>query len=194
MLMKKIHSQPRPSTSGPPISQAVVAPMPPSAPPDPEGLVAFGALLECGGNDRERARGHDRRPDPLEGASPDQRLVRPGEPAQERGEREEDDADHEHAAAPEQVGRPPAEQQQAGEGQGVGTNHPLQPLRREAELLLDRGDRNGHDRRIQDDHEERTTKQRQRPPAAGVGCGPVRQVVHVALLRLQCCYGADGRP
>ena len=32
-------------------------------------------LLEDGGDDRERGRGHDRRPDPLEGASTNQRLV-----------------------------------------------------------------------------------------------------------------------
>jgi hypothetical protein len=39
MLMKKIHSQPSPSTIGPPISQAVVAPMPPSAPQIPSALL-----------------------------------------------------------------------------------------------------------------------------------------------------------
>ena len=38
MLMKKIHSQPGPSTSGPPISHAAVAPMPPSAPQIPSAL------------------------------------------------------------------------------------------------------------------------------------------------------------
>ena len=36
--MKKIHRQPGPSTSGPPISHAVVAPMPPSAPQIPSAL------------------------------------------------------------------------------------------------------------------------------------------------------------
>ena len=45
--MKKIHCQPAPSTSGPPISHAAAAPMPPSAPrsqrlvaPGPSGKVA----------------------------------------------------------------------------------------------------------------------------------------------------------
>jgi hypothetical protein len=37
--MKKIHSQPGPSTSGPPISQAVVAPIPPRAPQMPSALL-----------------------------------------------------------------------------------------------------------------------------------------------------------
>ena len=39
MLMKKIHSQPRPSTRRPPINQAVVAPKPPSAPQIPSALL-----------------------------------------------------------------------------------------------------------------------------------------------------------
>ena len=36
--MKKIHCQPGPSTSGPPISHAAVAPMPPSPPQIPSAL------------------------------------------------------------------------------------------------------------------------------------------------------------
>ena len=36
--MKKIHRQPGPSTSGPPMSHAAVAPMPPSAPQSPSAL------------------------------------------------------------------------------------------------------------------------------------------------------------
>jgi hypothetical protein len=42
MLMKKIHSQPGPSTSGPPISHAAVAPTPPSAPHIPSALLRSG--------------------------------------------------------------------------------------------------------------------------------------------------------
>ena len=37
--MKKIHRQPGPSVSGPPISHAVVAPTPPSAPQIPRALL-----------------------------------------------------------------------------------------------------------------------------------------------------------
>ena len=40
--MKKIHSQPGPSTSGPPISHAAVAPTPPSAPQIPSALFRSG--------------------------------------------------------------------------------------------------------------------------------------------------------
>ena len=72
MLMKKIHSQPRPSTSGPPISQAVGGADAAEHAPDSERLVALGALREGRGDDRERGRGHDRRPDALECAGADQ--------------------------------------------------------------------------------------------------------------------------
>jgi hypothetical protein len=42
MLMKKIHSQPGPSTSGPPISHAAAAPMPPSPLQIPSAVVRSG--------------------------------------------------------------------------------------------------------------------------------------------------------
>src|SRR4029450_5337870 len=92
--------------------------------PDPQRLVALGALLEGGGDDRERGRGHDRRPDPLEGACSDQRLARPGEPAEKRGEREDDNSNHEDTAPAEQVGGAPAEEEQAGGGKGGRRAHP----------------------------------------------------------------------
>src|SRR5262249_964431 len=88
----------------------------------------------------------------------------------ERGEREDHQAEHEHAAAPEEISRPPAEQEQAGEGEGVGADHPLEPLRRESELVLDRGQRDRDDRRVEDDHEECAAEKCQRPPPTWVGC------------------------
>jgi hypothetical protein len=109
MLMKKIHSQPSPSTIGPPISQAVVAPIPPSAAQIPSALLRSAPSSKIVVMNRERGRGHDRRPDPLEGAGADQRPIQPGQPAEQRGEREHQDADHEHPPAPEQIGRPAAE-------------------------------------------------------------------------------------
>jgi hypothetical protein len=43
--------------------------------PDPECLVALGALLESGGDDRKGGRGHDRCADSLEGTGSDQSRV-----------------------------------------------------------------------------------------------------------------------
>src|SRR5918997_842682 len=81
--------------------------------PDRERLVALGAL-ERGRDDREGGGGHDRRPDALHGTGPDQRARRPGQPAEQRGEREQPEPDHEQAAASEQVGGAAAKQEQAG--------------------------------------------------------------------------------
>src|SRR5262249_17451626 len=76
---------------------------------------------------------------------------------------------------PEQVGGPSSEQQQAAEGEGVGAQHPLQVLRREAKVRLDRGQRYEHDRGVEEHHEEGATEERKRPPAPGIGC-----IQHVA--------------
>ena len=89
MLMKKIHSQPRPSTRRPPISQAVVAPKPPSAPQIPSALLrsapsgksvvmiesAVGVMIAA--------------PIPWKARAPISAVVRPGEPAEKRSEREQ---------------------------------------------------------------------------------------------------------
>ena len=55
------------------------------------------------------------------------------QPAGQRGGREQQQPDHEDAPAAEEIGRAPAEQQEAGEGQRVGVDHPLQVDGREAE-------------------------------------------------------------
>ena len=150
--------------------------------PDAERLVALGALLERGRQDRQRGRRHDRRRHALHDAGGDQRRGGPGQPAAERGEREQCGADHEHAPPPEQVGRAPAEQQQAAEAEQVGAQHPLQVAGREAEVGVDRGQRHDHDRGVEDDHEERGAQQRERLPAAWIGpwCGEVGMVGHCA--------------
>ena len=166
--------------------------------PDPERLVALGPLLERGRDDREGGGGHDRRPDALESAGPDQSAGRPGEPADERGESEEQEPDHEDAAASEQVSGAAAEQEQAGEGERVGADHPLQPLLREAEFGLDRGQRDDHDVRVEDHHEERSAEERERPPAARVRSHGLVFKQHFNLLRGSvsrgCRRGAGERP
>src|SRR5262249_21893887 len=127
--------------------------------PDPKRLVPLGALLERGCDDRERSRGHDRGAGALDDTG-----------GKERGGREEEDTGHEQAAAPEQVGRPSTEQEQAAEGERVGAQHPLQVLFREAEVGSDRRQRDEHDRAVEEHHEEGAAEERERPPAAGIGC------------------------
>src|SRR5262245_50194284 len=66
---------------------------------------------------------------------------------------------------------PNSEQKQDGEGDCVGTYHPLQALLRKAEVRFKRGQRDDHDRRVGDDHEEGAAKQGERPPATGIENG-----------------------
>ena len=170
---KKIDPQPGPSTSGPPISHAAVAPIPPSEPQIPSALLRSEPSSKRRRDDGQRRRRHDRGTDTLQRACSDQRLGRPRQPAQQRGQREQSQTDHEHAPAPEEVGRSAAQQKQAGERQSVGADHPLQALAREVELLLDRRQCHIHDCRVEDHHEERTAQERQGPPPPGIGASGV---------------------
>ena len=104
--------------------------------PDPQRFVALGAVFEGGGDDRERGGGEDRGAEALDGAGGDQLSGIGGEAAGKRGEGEEDEAEHEDAAASEQVGEPAAEQEEAAEGQHVGVDHPGQAALAEVRALL----------------------------------------------------------
>ena len=61
--------------------------------------------------------------------------------------------EHEHPPPTEQVGRPPAQHQEAGEGQGVGVDHPLLPGHRQAEVGPHLGQGHVDDGHVQDHHE-----------------------------------------
>ena len=94
--------------------------------PDAERLVAFGPLREHVHHDRQRGGEHQRRPEALDPPHHDEEGVRGGQAATERGAGEDDQAGHEEAAPAQQVSRAAAEEQEAGEGQPVGGDHPLQ--------------------------------------------------------------------
>ena len=83
-----------------------------------------------------------------------------------RGERH--DAEEEHLAAAEDVAEAPAGDEQHGEGQRVGVDRPLEAGDRRAEVLLDRRQRDVHDRVVEHDHEQREAHGAERPPAAVV--------------------------
>ena len=134
--------------------------------PDAKGDVALTPLGEGDGEDRERGRRDDRRAEPLERAGSDQRRLRPRQPREEGGEREDDDADEEDASASEQVGGAPAQEQEAAEDERVRADHPLEVFLREPEVDLNRGQRDVHDRDVQDDHELDDAQERQSQPFA----------------------------
>ncbi len=139
-------------------------------PPGAERDVALFPLTEGRGQDRERRGGDRGRAQPLERPGRDQRLVTPCEPAEQRADREDDEAAHEDASAPEDVGEPAAEQEEPSEDQGIGADHPLQVFLREAEIRLDRRQRDIHDRDVEHHHELHGAEERQREPSCPVGC------------------------
>src|SRR5262249_26061154 len=84
--------------------------------------------------------------------------------ARERAESEEDDPDGEEAAPPEQIGERPADQQERGQCQRVGVDHPLKIGERGIEAALDVGQRDVYDRDVQQEHEDAGADRDQRPP------------------------------
>ena len=123
--------------------------------PDAHRLRPLLALGEGRGHDRESRGRDERRAEALQPAGEDQELGRGGEPVQQRGDREDDEPREEQPLASDQVARAAAEKQEAAEDQRVGVDDPLQLGGRHVEIALDRGQRDVHDRRVQDDHELR---------------------------------------
>ena len=78
------------------------------------------------------------------------------------------EADDEDAPAAEQVRRAAAEQQEAAEHERVRVDDPLQAALGEAEVALDRRQRDVHDRGVEHDHELRDREHRERLPAARI--------------------------
>ena len=77
--------------------------------------------------------------------------------------------DLERAAAPEPVTQAARGEQQAGEHQRVGVDHPLQLAVRRVELAHDRRDRDVEDRVVEHDHEQAEAEDGEDPPATVVG-------------------------
>ena len=89
-------------------------------------------------------------PKPCSARAPTSSAARVGQRAGQRGEREQRGAGQEHAPAAEQVGGAAAEQQEAGEGQRVGVDDPLQARGREVRPCADRRQRDVDDRDVED--------------------------------------------
>jgi hypothetical protein len=141
--------------------------------PDPQRLVALGAVFEGGGDDREGGRGEDRGAEPLDGSRRHQLAGVGGEPTAQRGEGEEHEPEHEDAAAAEQVGEPSPQQEEAAEGEDVGVDDPGQAALGEVERFADRRQGDVDDRSVEHDHELRRAEQDQRDPALVAGVGGV---------------------
>ena len=140
--------------------------------PDPERLVALGALGEHVHHDRQGGGQHDRRAEPLNGPRCDERHLAGRQRGSQRRRRKQRKPDHQDPAAAEQVRRTTAEQHEAAERERVRGHHPLQAGRAEVQIATDRGQRDVDDRQIDNRHEERHRQQRERAPAIDIrGCG-----------------------
>ena len=128
-------------------------------------LRALARLREEGHHQRERDGRGDGAAEALHGARGDEDPLRRREPAGERGDREEADPDQEQPAVAVEVAEPPAEEQEAAEGEQVGVHDPRERGLGEAEVVLDRRQRDVHDRHVEDDHQARQAEDVEREPA-----------------------------
>ena len=86
-----------------------------------------------------------------------------------------DQADDEDAPAADAVGERAGGQQQRGERQRVGVDHPLQVGEVRVQVALDRRQRDVHDRDVEQEHEGRRADGDQRPPLRGPSSQTVRR-------------------
>jgi hypothetical protein len=95
----------------------------------------------------------------LNGPGGDEHGRGAGEPTDEAGCREHRQARDEDPPQAVEVGEPPAEQEEPGEGEAVAVDHPLHARRVEAQCSLDRGQRDVHHRHVEHHHELRRAGQ-----------------------------------
>jgi hypothetical protein len=149
--------------SSPPTSGPIA-----SAGPDPDRRAAL-VRRERRRDDRERGRVHQRGADALDDAGADQEVAALGEAAGERRGREDRETDDEDEPPSIPVGELPARQHQRGERERVAGDDPLQLRQADAEVALDRRERDVHDRVVEHDHEQAEGDRDQRPPLARLG-------------------------
>ena len=128
------------------------------------------ALRERRAEDRECCGRDHRGAEPLQRARADQRGLAPGEPGEERRSREDDQPGDEHAPTADDVGDPPAEQEEASEEERVGAHDPLEALPREPEVGLDGRKGDVHDRDVEHDHELHAEEQSECEPLPSSRC------------------------
>ena len=122
---------------------------------DPRRPSAGRTLREGVADQRQRRRRRDRAPDALHGAGRDQPGGSRGEAADQRGQREHDEPEHEHAPSTEHVAETASEEQQPSEGEGVRSDDPLEVRGREMQGALDRRQRDRDDGCVQHNHQLR---------------------------------------
>ncbi len=146
---------------------------------DPEGAGPLTRLDEGRREQREGGRCHDRGKRTLQGACAEEHGGTLGESAERRGEREPHQSEEERAAAADVVGDPAPEQQQAPEREGVRGHHPLAVGDRDVQRALGGGQRDDHDRGVENHHELGEGEEEEGTEPARVGtwlcCGGIEK-------------------
>ncbi len=135
---------------------------------------AIGRLGELGDDDREDHRRLERGADALQEAGADQETLGWRDAAQHRRDGEDDQAEHEHALATDEIAEPSGQQQEAAERDQERVDHPGEVALGEVQIVLDRRERDVHDRRVEHDHQLRQADDHERHPAPAVGVGGER--------------------
>ncbi len=152
-LMNSVQRHEPRSVTTPPSIRPRVPPPDETAREEGERPVAGGLVGCAGGEQGEHAGRGERRADALEGAGARPAWPGLGEPADQRGDGEDRQAELEDPEPAEDVAEPTAEEQQPAEGEGVGVEHPRQRRRAEAEVGVDAGEGDVHDRRVEHQHQ-----------------------------------------
>ena len=138
---------------------------------DGEGARPLLGFRERHREKREGGRSHDGGERALQGPGAEEHGRVLGQASQGRSGGEADEADHEHPLAPEVVGNAAPEEEQAGEGQRVGGQHPLAVGGRDVQGPLRRGQGDDHHRGVEHDHELGHRDDGERPEALRVEVG-----------------------
>jgi hypothetical protein len=134
--------------------------------------------LEHIGHDGEGRRHNQRTPDTHHGPRPDQGIGRVGECRGDRAQSEDDQTDGQRQLAAEAITESTHGEQQAGEHQDVGVDHPLQLARCRPELSNQSGEGDIEDGVVETDHHQAQGENDQSRPASAMnGVG-----VHFGLL------------
>ena len=166
---RKIQCQLKRPVSTPPRST------PTAPPPDitkPKTPIAFARSAGLGEQAHDQGEGdgrHGGATETLHGPADDQERAVGRQTTGDRAQGERDDAAEEDAAVAVEVTEPPAQQQEAAEGQHVGVDHPRQRGLAEAQVGLDGGQGDVHDVRVEHDHQVAQAEHLQGQPA-GLAC------------------------
>ena len=153
---------------------------------DAEGLGPFLHVGECRGQQRQGGRRQQRGEDSLAGTRRHQHGEAARGAADGGGGREPGQPGHEGRLAADQVGQPPAEQQQAPERQRVRGHDPLPIGVGEPQRVLGRRQREIHHGHIEDDHERGSADggEDQPPPWVGIASVAIAEAPGTSLCLL----------